>query len=175
MKRKGLHGETSGKKRRSRCRQRCPHCQQLLGKSQYHEHRKRYFNPVLKEWKTVADLAKVKASIPIPDVPGSSSSDSEGKLCVYVTSCIRISCKARVCFERPLRFHMLMQVRPLSFTCVNNSAFFEKFVMKTGKIFERLANGLKIYQPKLSPWTSVFFLNLNFYCLYSILSRPNKN
>lgn len=78
MKRKGLHGETSGKKRRSRCRQRCPHCQQLLSNSQYHEHRKRYFNPVLKEWKTVADLTIVKASMPIPDVPGSSSSDSEG-------------------------------------------------------------------------------------------------
>ena len=89
MKRKGLHGETSGKKRRSRCRQRCPYCQQLLSNSQYHEHRKRYFNPVLKEWKTAADLTIVKASMPIPDVPGSSSSDSEGKLLVHVTACIR--------------------------------------------------------------------------------------
>ena len=107
MKRKGLHGETNGKKRRSRCRQRCPHCQQLLGNSQYHEHRKRYFNPVLKEWKTVADLTKVKASIPIPDVPGSSSSDSEGKLCVHVTACIRISCKAIKSLSVCLKDHVV--------------------------------------------------------------------
>ncbi|KAJ7394701.1 hypothetical protein OS493_000527 [Desmophyllum pertusum] len=78
-KRKDLHGESSLKKKRSRCRQRCGHCQQLLSKSQYHEHRRLYFNPSLDQWKTVEYIKNIRSSASAPeDVPGSSSSESEG-------------------------------------------------------------------------------------------------
>ncbi|KAJ7354917.1 hypothetical protein OS493_029026 [Desmophyllum pertusum] len=78
-KRKDLHGESSLKKKRSRCRQRCGHCQRLLSKSQYHEHRRLYFNPSLDQWKTVEYIKNIRSSASAPeDVPGSSSSESEG-------------------------------------------------------------------------------------------------
>ena len=83
MKRKELQGNSSRKKRQSRCRQRCGHCQHLLSNSQYHEHRRLYFNPSLNQWKTVdsKENKQSSASHSVPeDVPGSSSSESEGKL-----------------------------------------------------------------------------------------------
>ena len=77
MKRKSLHGDSNRKKRRQRCRQRCGHCQQFLSNSQFHEHRRLYFNSSLNQWKTVEQMRK--SSVP-EDVPGSSSSESEGEL-----------------------------------------------------------------------------------------------
>ena len=75
MKRKGLHNDSNRKKRRQRCRQRCGHWHQFLSKSQFHEHRRLYFNSSLNQWKTVEDASK--SSVP-EDVLGSSSSESEG-------------------------------------------------------------------------------------------------
>ena len=77
MKRKGLHDDSNRKKRRQRCRQRCGHCQQFLSNSQFHEHRRLYFNSSLNQWKTVEHARK--SSFP-EDVPGSSSNESEGEL-----------------------------------------------------------------------------------------------
>ena len=75
MKRKGLHNDSIRQKRRQRCRQRCGHCQQFLSNSQFHEHRRLYFNPSLNQWVTVEDASK--SSVP-EDVVGSSSRESEG-------------------------------------------------------------------------------------------------
>ena len=75
MKKKGLHNDSNRKKRRQKCRQRCGHCQQFLSKSQFHEHRRLYFNSSLNQWKTIEDASK--SSVP-EDVLGSSSSESEG-------------------------------------------------------------------------------------------------
>ena len=83
MKRKSLHGDSNRKKRRQRCRQRCGHCQQFLSNSQFHEHRRLYFNSSLNQWKTVEHMRK--SSVP-EDVPGSSSSESEGEL-IMSNSC----------------------------------------------------------------------------------------
>ena len=77
MKRKGLHKDSNRKKRRRRSRQWCGHCQQFLSNSQFHEHRRLYFNSSLNQWKTVED--SIKSSLP-EDVLGSSSSESEGKV-----------------------------------------------------------------------------------------------
>ncbi|KAL9964950.1 hypothetical protein ACROYT_G028667 [Oculina patagonica] len=72
MKRKSMQSDR--KKTRERSRQRCGHCQQLLSHSQYHLHRRLYYNSSLDNWKTVEDLKR--SSVPV-DVPGSSSSESE--------------------------------------------------------------------------------------------------
>ena len=86
MKRKNSHDGANQKKKRSRGRQRCGHCQQLLSHSQYHEHRRLYFNRTLNLWKTVDSLKNVALSAAAhADVPGSSSSDSEGTFCVPST------------------------------------------------------------------------------------------
>ena len=73
MKRKSLHSDH--KKKRERCRQRCGHCQQLLSDSQYHHHRRLYYNSSLEQWKTVEDIKRSS----VPDVLGSSSSESESE------------------------------------------------------------------------------------------------
>ena len=76
MKRKISNDEPNHKKRRQRQRQRCGHCQQFLSHSLYYEHRRLYFNSTLNQWKTVEQL---RSTTEIADVPGSSSSESEGK------------------------------------------------------------------------------------------------
>lgn len=83
MKRKSLHDDSNRKKRRQRCRQRCGHCQQFLSNSQFHEHRRLYFNSSLNQWKTVEHARN--SSVP-EDVPGSSSSESEGELIMLNSS-----------------------------------------------------------------------------------------
>lgn len=75
MKRKSLHSDR--KKKRERCRQRCGHCQQFLSHTQYHHHhhRRLYYNSSLEQWKTIEDIKRSS----VPDVPGSSSSESKSK------------------------------------------------------------------------------------------------
>ena len=79
MKRKRFQETSNRKKRRERCRQRCGHCQQLLSNSQFHEHRRLYFDSNMKQWKTVKGVGRTSAP---EDVPGSSSSESKGELFV---------------------------------------------------------------------------------------------
>lgn len=82
MKRKILHSDR--KKKRERCRQRCGHCQQFLSHTQYHHHRRLYYNSSLEQWKTVEDIKRSS----VPDMPGSSSSESESE----GTYKVRIAC-----------------------------------------------------------------------------------
>ena len=77
MKRKVFHGDENRRKKRQWNRQKCGHCEQFLGHTQYHEHRRLYFNSTLNQWTTVHDLRQKKCEP--EDVPGSSSSESEGK------------------------------------------------------------------------------------------------
>ncbi|CAH3172372.1 unnamed protein product, partial [Porites lobata] len=78
MKRKVFHGDENRRKKRQWSRQKCGHCEQFLGHTQYHEHRRLYFNSTLNQWTTVHDLRQKKCEP--EDVPGSSSSESEGKI-----------------------------------------------------------------------------------------------
>ena len=84
MKRKVFHGDENGRKKRQWSRQKCGHCEQFLGHTQYHEHRRLYFNSTLDQWTTVHDLRRKKCEP--EDVPGSSSSESEGKISCH--SCL---------------------------------------------------------------------------------------
>ena len=68
-----LHSDR--KKKRERLRQRCGYCQQLLSHTQYHHQRRLYYNSSLEHWETVEGIKKSS----VPDVPGSSSSESESK------------------------------------------------------------------------------------------------
>ena len=78
MKRKVFHGDENRRKKRQWSRQKCGHCEQFLGHTQYHEHRRLYFNSTLNQWTTVHDLRQKKCEL--EDVPGSSSSESEGNI-----------------------------------------------------------------------------------------------
>ena len=73
MKTKSLHSDR--KKKCERCRQRCGHCQQFLSHTQYHHHRRLYYNSSLEQWKTMEDIKRSS----VPDMPGSSSSESESE------------------------------------------------------------------------------------------------
>ena len=84
MKRKVFHEDENRRRKRQWSRQKCGHCEQFLGHTQYHEHRRLYFNSTLNQWTTVHVLRQKKCEP--EDVPGSSSSESEGKISCH--SCL---------------------------------------------------------------------------------------
>ena len=85
MKRKSSGAESHPQKRRQRSRQQCGHCQQFLSNSQYHEHRRLFFDATINEWRTVDFLKRVKNFKGMPeDVLGSSSSESEGIITCFM-------------------------------------------------------------------------------------------
>ena len=81
MKRKRLgttqNGSSTRRKKRVRSRQRCGHCYALLSHSRYHEHRRQFYNAETQRWK-ISTTEQIRTA-EYADVPGSSSSDSEGK------------------------------------------------------------------------------------------------
>ena len=90
MKRKRLgttqNGSSTRRKKRVRSRQRCGHCYALLSHSRYHEHRRQFFNAETQRWK-ISTTEQIRTA-EYADVPGSSSSDSEGKrVCKFLSWC----------------------------------------------------------------------------------------
>ena len=71
-----------------RSRQRCGHCYALLSHSRYHEHyhRRQFYNAETQRWK-ISTTEQIRTA-EYADVPGSSSSDSEGKrVCKFLSWC----------------------------------------------------------------------------------------
>ena len=90
MKRKRLgttqNGSSTRRKKRVRSRQRCGHCYALLSHSRYHEHRRQFYNAETQRWK-ISTTEQIRTA-EYADVPGSSSSDSEGKrVCKFLSWC----------------------------------------------------------------------------------------
>ena len=74
------------RKRLGTTRQRCGHCYALLSHSRYHEHRRQFFNAETQRWK-ISTTEQIRTA-EYADVPGSSSSDSEGKkVCKFLSWC----------------------------------------------------------------------------------------
>ena len=56
----------------------CGHCHALLSKTLYYTHKQLYFNPELQQWTQQKNNESLSAQV--PDLPGSSDSDSnDGK------------------------------------------------------------------------------------------------
>ena len=68
---------SGGSRKRQRGRHVCGHCGKTLGSTQYHEHKKLYYNSISQRWTTKDDL-RLKNSAASVDLGSSTSSDSDG-------------------------------------------------------------------------------------------------